>query len=87
MSISIEELQKEWRESVIKKLDNIELVQEGMRKDISDIKIHSTSPEMIEKMQERIRSLESFRDKFMTFFFVVQGIIAIGLALLSHFWK
>jgi len=47
-----EDAQREWRELILKKLDHLELSQDGIKKDISDIKLSITSPELIGKMQE-----------------------------------
>jgi hypothetical protein len=83
-----EDVQKEWRELILKKLDHLDLSQEDMKKDISDIKLSITSPELIGKMQERVRELELFKERTATLFWVIQFLIGIGFTLLNRFlWK
>lgn len=85
------ELNIEWRSLVIKRLENIEGTLSTIQKDNEQIKlnavINSFKEEEKKELEKRIKSLEFFRERALTLFFVIQGLIGIGFTLLNHFWK
>lgn len=85
--MGIEELQKEWRDMVINKLNDLERGQSEIKKEITDIKLNTTPPNVILDQETRIRTLESFKERAIMLFFVIQFIIGIGIILLEHYWK
>ena len=82
-----EENQREWRTLILNKLNGQERTLDDIKKDISSININMPSPKTITDMENRIRDLEKFKTSAQTMFFIIQGLIGIGMIVLQHFWK
>lgn len=87
MSNETSDAAREWRELILKKIDHLESTQVAIQKDISEIKINSTSPQTIEKILNRLNQLELFRERAMTLFFVIQFLTGVGMMIVNRIWK
>lgn len=80
-----------WRTLILDKLEALEAKQEQIKADIITIKLSvavtSQQTQLIEKLESRIRILESYKDKSTAAFFILQFLIGVGISLLGHFWK
>lgn len=82
-----EDIQQEWRTLILKKLDHLELGQEGIKDDIQSLRLTAVHPDIIEKLEIRVRELENFKERALTLFFVIQFLIGVGMMIINHYWK
>jgi len=83
------DLQREWREIVLNKLDHLELGQRDIQKDMTEVKLNFVKAaefdETVRLLKKRLYELEQLKAKSMGVFFTLQVIFGIIIFVITKF--
>ena len=88
-----EDLEREWRALVSRKLDGIDRKSDKIEEDIHKINLElaklsvSEVVPRLEQLERSVRSLENFKAKAVGLIVGVQIVIGIAWGVLKFFWK
>ena len=85
MTEIVDQLTKEWREHVNKKLDSIDDRQRDMTDKLAELRNTLASDHDLNHLADRVRILEDFRLRTITVLVAVQFLLMGIWALLVHF--
>lgn len=80
---SVSDLSKEWRDTVVKRLDKMDETCTDIRLTLSKLTEIDAVNKKVEALESKIRSLEDSRLKAVTMFAVIQSFVFIVWAVLS----
>lgn len=81
------ELQREWRQIVLNKLDALEKSQKSMEDKVVSFTMNSVKTEEYQRLERRVRALEETKTKALAILAVIQTISVIVAWLISTMYK
>lgn len=85
MADEITDLQREWRQIVLQKLDALERGQRRLEDDVVAIRTGFADGDDLRDIARRVSALEEFKNRAIGIVLVIQLALGLGVALITHY--